>query len=155
VSTPPPSPYQPPQQPHQGGYGQQQPQGQQVPPPPPAYPQGGQQWNYDPGVPQGVQPESPKNFFAALFDWKFRTLITPRIVSWVYLGFMILSGLYWLFLLFGAFAADPVFGVIVLLIGPIVWLITLAFFRMTMELYFALVRMSDDIHRSQGTPPRS
>ena len=122
-----------------------------MPPPPPAYPQGAQPWNYGPGAPQG-QPESPKSFFAALFDWKFHTLITPKIVSWVYLAFMILSGLYWLFLVFGSFAAEPVLGIVVLLIGPIVWIVSLAFFRMTMELYFALVRMSDDIHRSQGLP---
>ncbi|PYF97382.1 protein of unknown function [Georgenia satyanarayanai] len=148
MSTPPPSPYQPPQ----GQPGQ-------VPPPPPAYPQpqqqqGQQQWGYGaPGAPQaGPQGESPKNFFAALLDWKFHTLITPKLVSWVYLAVMILSALYWLFLVFASFAADPVFGVLVLLIGPIVLLVSLAFFRMTLEFYFALVRMSDDIHRSQGLP---
>ncbi|WP_152189961.1 DUF4282 domain-containing protein [Georgenia satyanarayanai] len=149
MSTPPPSPYQPPQ----GQPGQ-------VPPPPPAYPQGGQpqqQWGYGaPGAPQG-QPqgpggESPKSFFAALFDWKFHTLITPKLVSFVYLAFMVLSALYWLFLVFVSFAAEPVMGVLVLLVGPIILLVTLAFFRMTLEFYFALVRMSDDIHRSQGLP---
>ena len=150
MSTPPPSPYQPPQP--SGSYGQQ-PQPGQVPPPPPAYAQPGQQWDYGTsGAPQGPAGESPKSFFAALFDWKFHTLITPKIVSWVYLAFMILSGLYWLFLVFGSFAAEPVLGIVVLLVGPIVWIVSLAFFRMTMELYFALVRMSDDIHRSQGLP---
>lgn len=146
MSTPPPSPYQPPQ-------GQPGP----VPPPPPAYPQGGQPgqqpWGYGaPAAPQGPGGESPKNFFAALFDWRFHTLITPKLVSWVYLAVMILSTLYWLFMVFAGFAADPVFGVLVLLIGPIVLLVSLAFFRMTLEFYFALVRMSDDIHRSHGLP---
>ncbi|WP_324651863.1 DUF4282 domain-containing protein [Georgenia sp. H159] len=146
MSTPPPGPYQPPQPP----YGEQPSQGQpQMPPPPPAYPQGGQQWGYgSTGVPQGPGGESPKNFFAALFDWRFHTLITPKIVSWVYLATMILSGLYWLFLVFAGFASEPVIGVLALIVGPIVLVISLAFFRMTLEFYFAVVRMSDDIHRS-------
>ena len=147
VSTPPPSPYQP-----------QQGQPGQVPPPPPAYGQqpaqpGQQQWGYGaPAAPQGPSGETPKNFFAALFDWKFHTLITPKLVSWVYLAVMILSALYWLFLVFAGFATEPAVGVLVLLVGPVVLLVSLAFFRMTLEFYFALVRMSDDIHRSQGLP---
>ncbi|MCM3661501.1 DUF4282 domain-containing protein [Georgenia satyanarayanai] len=147
MSTPPPSPYQP-----------QQGQPGQVPPPPPAYGQqpgqpGQQQWGYGaPAAPQGPSGETPKNFFAALFDWKFHTLITPKLVSWVYLAVMILSALYWLFVVFAGFAADPVLGVLALLIGPIVLVVSLAFFRMTLEFYFALVRMSDDIHRAQGLP---
>ncbi|WP_454083391.1 DUF4282 domain-containing protein [Georgenia sp. Marseille-Q6866] len=105
-----------------------------------------------PAAPQGPSGETPKNFFAALFDWKFHTLITPKLVSWVYLAVMILSALYWLFMVFAGFAADPVIGVLALLIGPIVLVVSLAFFRMTLEFYFALVRMSDDIHRSHGLP---
>ena len=158
MSTP-PSPYPPPQGPNPGQpqgqpAGQQpgQPQGQpQVPPPPPAY--GAQPPQWAPGAygaPQGA--DSPKNFFAALFDWRFHTLITPKLVSWVYLAVMILSVLYWLFMVFAAFAAEPALGVLVLLVGPIVLVISLAFFRMTLEFYFALVRMSDDIHRSMGLP---
>jgi len=126
-----------------------------MPPPPQAYPQGAQQWGYESsGVPQGPSGDSPKNFFAALFDWRFHTLITPKIVSWVYLAVMILSVLYWLFLVFAGFATEPAVGVLALLIGPIVLIVSLAFFRMTLEFYFALVRMSDDIHRSQGLPRR-
>jgi len=158
VSTPPP-PSQPPQQPGDSGYGQQPPQGQphqppQVPPPPPAYPQGGQSWGYGSGVPQGPDGTSAKGFFAALFDWRFHTLITPKIVSAVYLVGMILLGLTWLFWVIFGFASEPVIGVLALIIGPIIVLVYLAFFRMTLEFYFALVRMSDDIHR-RGTTPRS
>ncbi|WP_413450339.1 DUF4282 domain-containing protein [Georgenia phoenicis] len=149
MSTPPPSPYQPPQ----GQPGQPQ-----VPPPPPAYPQAGQQqeqqqWGYGaPSAPQAPAGQSPKNFFAALFDWKFHTLITPKLVSWLYVLTIGVAVLYWLILLFASFAADPAFGVLVLLLGPIGVLIFIAFMRLMFEFYFALVRMSDDIHRSQGVP---
>lgn len=146
MTTPPP-PYQPPQQPGQG-----QPQ---VPPPPPAYSQGGQPWGYQaPGAPQGQSGQSPKGFFAALFDWRFQTLITPQIVSWVYLVGMVLIGLYWLGFVVVGFATEPVIGILALVIGPVFVIISLALFRMTLEFYFALVRMSDDIHRGEGTVRR-
>ena len=173
VSTPPPSPYNQPgdQQPgdQSGGQGQQPPQA--PPPPPPGYSQSGpagqpgtygqpgsqgqpgQQWGAAPaGAP--ASNESPKNFLTALFDFRFHTLITPKIVSWVYLAGMILGVLYWLILLIAAFAAEPVFGVLVLLIGPIVLVVSLALFRLTLEFYFALVRMSDDIHRGALRHPQ-
>lgn len=95
-----------------------------------------------------------KNFFSALFDWRFHTLITPKIVSIVYLVGMILIGLAWLSTLISAFTIEPLLGLGVLIIGPIVAIVYLAFWRMTLELYFAIVRMSDDIHRGSNAPRR-
>ena len=95
-----------------------------------------------------------KGFFTALFDWRFHTLITPKIVSIVYLVGMILIGLGWLGALISGFTMDPLVGLVALIIGPVVALVYLAFWRMTLELYFAIVRMSDDIHRGSGAPRR-
>lgn len=113
------------------------------------------------GAAQG-QPQQPsgsggealdaKGFFAALFDWRFHTLITPKIVSIVYLVGMILIGLMWLVALVQAFALEPLAGVFVLLVGPVIAVVYLAFWRMTLEFYFAIVRMSDDIHRGSAAP---
>lgn len=102
----------------------------------------------------GPNPQTldAKGFFAALFDWRFHTLITPKIVSIVYLVGMILIGLTWLMLLVQGFAIEPIVGVLVLLVGPVVAVVYLAFWRMTLELYFAIVRMSDDIHRGSTAP---
>lgn len=167
MSTPPPNPYQQPGEPQPGdqpgGQGHQPPQAPPPPPPgygqpgysqPGPYGQPGQQWG---GAPAGAPAsnESPKNFLAALFDWRFHTLITPKVVSWVYLAGIILSVIYWLVLLIGAFATEPVLGVLVLLIGPVVLIVSLALFRMTLEFYFALVRMSDDIHRGALRNPQA
>lgn len=147
MSTPPPSPYQPPQ----GQPGQ-------VPPPPPAYPQAGQQqpgqqqWGYSaPAAPQGQQ-ESPKNIVAGLFDWRFQNLITPTLVRWLYPLLIGVGVLYWLIFLFAAFAGEPVMGVLVLLLGPVFLMVYVAFVRLMFELYFAVVRMSEDINRGQGQP---
>jgi hypothetical protein len=38
-------------------------------------------------------------------------------------------------------------GLLALIFGPIVLLVYLAFARMTLEMYFAVVRLSDDVHR--------
>lgn len=103
------------------------------------------------GQPSG---DHAKGFFSALFDYRFHTLITPKIVSIVYLVGMILIGVAWLGTLISAFTIEPVMGLLVLLIGPIVAVVYLAFWRMTLEFYFAIVRMSDDIHRSSGAPRR-
>lgn len=160
----------PPQDPGQqpGSPGPLQPQS---PPPqsqPPQYGAGqygaGQPGQPQYGAPQGQPPQSSgpsgpetldaKGFFAALFDWRFHTLITPKIVSIVYLVGMILIGLMWLVALVQGFSLDPLAGVFVLLVGPVMAVVYLAFWRMTLELYFAIVRMSDDIHRGGGAPRR-
>lgn len=145
----------PPQEPsdQHGAPGPQQPQQQ-----PPA----GGPWQ--PGPPRGTgaggdsttgggaDSLDAKGFFAALFDWRFHTLITPKIVSIVYLVGMVLIGLTWLLVLLRGFTMHPLAGLFVLIIGPIMAVVYLAFWRMTLELYFAIVRMSDDIHRSSNAP---
>lgn len=154
----PPHPDQP-QQPHQPG---QQPYPPQQPPP--GQPQQPQHHQPQPGQPPhpgqqpppqqnrgGVTPtaDDAKSFFAALLDFKFHTMITPMVVKFVYMiGFGLIC-LFWLIALISGFATgEALAGIFVLLVGPIIALIYLAFFRMTLELYFAVVRMSDDIHRT-------
>lgn len=134
------------------------PEGSNPPPHDPNQPAQG--WNQPPQgshqPPQGSSADTldAKGFFTALFDWRFHTFITPKIVSIVYLVGMILIGISWLGFLITAFTAEPLLGLMVLIIGPIVALVYLAFWRMTLEFYFAIVRMSDDIHRSSGAPRR-
>ena len=173
MSVPPQDPHQPhqPQDPHQNPQpypqqGQQGPgpqggqgQGQQGPGPQGGQWQGGQ-WQGGHAAPGGPPPGAQqsaldaKNFFSALFDWRFHTFITPKIVSIVYLVGMVLIAFAWLSALVSGFRLDPLLGVAVLIIGPIGAVVYLAFWRMTLEFYFAVVRMSDDIHRSSGAPGR-
>lgn len=180
MSVPPQDPNQPqqpqdPNQPQQPGYPPQQqganPSYQQPGTPPQqganpshqqvgGYGQAGGPWQGGGQASATRPPESQgdtldaKNFFSALFDWRFHTLITPKIVSIVYLVGMILIGLAWLSTLISAFTIEPLLGLGVLIIGPIVAIVYLAFWRMTLELYFAIVRMSDDIHRGSNAPRR-
>jgi Domain of unknown function (DUF4282) len=133
------------QPPYQGGYGQQQPQAWG------GYPQSGQ-----PGQPGGYgQPQAPiggpqgqaTNPFAALFDFSFNTFVTPAVVKILYMFGMVLIGLGYFAALIAGFSQGVGFGLIALIVGAVAALFYLIFFRVLLEFYYAVVRMSEDIHR--------
>jgi hypothetical protein len=113
----------------------------QGPTQPPASPYGNSPY----GGSGGGQPS--KGFFGALFDFSFSTFITPMIVKAVYILSVIVLVLIWLVFLATSFSQSAGAGLFVLIIGPIGVIIYLAFIRMTLEFYLAIVRMSEDIHR--------
>lgn len=137
-SEPPPGSYPPqgppPQGPPPGG------------PPPGGYPPPGPPGGYPP-FPSGSRQPSQKNVFAALFDITFSTFITPTIIKAVYLIVMIVLGLVWIGWTIAGFSDSAGLGILVLIGGAVVMLLYLAFIRMTLEFYLAIVRMSEDIHR--------
>jgi hypothetical protein len=96
------------------------------------------------------QPTPPtasgKGFFGALFDFRFEHFITPMIVKFVYVLALVALVIAWLAFLVTGFADSTTTGVLALVVGPIVVLLYLAFIRMTLEFYLAIVRMSQDIH---------
>ena len=101
---------------------------------------------YGPGP--GVPPsQASKGFLGALLDFSFSTFITPMIVKAVYVLAVIALGLVWLVFLIGALSNSVASGLVVLVLGPIAILIYLAFIRMTLEFYLAIVRMSQDVHQ--------
>lgn len=121
------------------------PQGPPPQGPPPQGPPPGGYGTYP--APESSGPGgSNTGFFAALFDFSFNSFVTPKIVKFVYVLATVVLGLLFLVYLVIAFSADTTFGVVVLILGPIVTLIYLAFIRMTLEIYYAVVRMSEDIH---------
>lgn len=145
---------QPPQGPDHGQ--QQQPPSYGQPPagpPPYGQPPAGQppaSGGYT-AYPSGPGPAMPaagqKGFLGALFDFSFTSFVTPTIVKFVYILITIGLALGYLLLVVVGFAGDtPVVGIVVLLLGWIPFLVYLALARMTLEFYFALVRMSEDIH---------
>lgn len=89
------------------------------------------------GVPQG--------FFAKLFDFSFRSFITPTIISIIYgivLALLIVATILSIFLGFRAGAAA---GVIILILSPIIFLIYLTFARMWLEVVVVLFRIAQDV----------
>jgi hypothetical protein len=133
-----------------GGYGQQ--------PPPGWGPHGGPG---GPGGPGGYgAPGGPaglggaqmqadgRNFFAALFDYSFSSFATPGLIRVLYIIGTVLIGLGWLFytISFGFLLGGALAGLLLLIFGGIGALFALAFLRINLEFYYAVVRMSEDIH---------
>lgn len=96
----------------------------------------------------GASSPSTKGFVGALFDLSFTTFVTPMIIKVVYIVGLIAIGLGTLFFsLSGFFGDSPALGIVTIIIGPLVGLLYLCFFRMMCEFYLAITRMSEDIHR--------
>lgn len=163
-------PYQPPQQPE----GQpNQPYGQQPASAPP--PHGGQppygdqpyaqpQQPYegqmpDPGLYPGSEYPPDRsagslppigaaggNFFGALFDFSFSRYITPTVVKVVYVIVVVITAIYWLGGLIASFAQDWWVGVLFLLFGWILALLYLAFVRIVLECFVALISISQKVN---------
>jgi hypothetical protein len=160
MSQPPNPEYPPPQPNNPGGYGSQQPNypaGYGSQPPQPAQPGSG--WGQPPttgfqGGATGYPTPPPsersatdaKGFFGALFDFSFNSFVTPKIVKIVYVLATIGLALVYLLLVLSAFSRGAGSGIIVLVIGAIAFFIYLALIRMTLEFYYAIIRMSEDIH---------
>jgi hypothetical protein len=143
----------PQQQPYPGGYGQQPPQGWGEQP---AQGWGGyQQPGQQPGQPGAYGPQGPiggpqgqaKNPFAALFDFDFNSFATPAVVKILYIVGMVLIGLYYIGALIFGFTQGVGIGLVILVVGAIAALFVLIMLRVTLEFYYAVVRMSEDIHR--------
>ena len=134
----------PQQQPYPGGYGQQPPSGWAGYPQPGQPPQPG--YGMPPGPIGGPQGQA-KGAFAALFDFDFNTFATPAVVKILYIVGMVLLGLLYVGLLITGFAQGVGVGLLALVGGAIAVLFYLILFRITLEFYYAVVRMSEDIHR--------
>ena len=114
-----------------GGFGQQPPPG----------------WGPPPDQGGGYGAPARRSSFAALFDFSFTTFATPGLIKLLYVMGMVLLVIAWLgYTVFG-FLADPGLGFLALFLGGVLVLFYLAFLRLILEFYFAVVRMSEDIHR--------
>lgn len=97
---------------------------------------------------------SAQGFLTALVDWRFRTFITPKIVSAIYLGSMALGFFTFILVLFSNFFLNFWWGAATLVLGPLALIIWLGFIRMSLELYVAVVRTSEDVHHAFGPDAR-
>jgi hypothetical protein len=101
----------------------------------------------------GAAAAEAKGLVGALFDFSFSTFVTGRIVKIVYVLAMVGLGLGLLAWLASAFVTGSlVFILFALVAGPIGFLVYLCFIRMTLELFLAITRMSEDIHQRMPDP---
>jgi Domain of unknown function (DUF4282) len=105
------------------------------------------------GYPSAPAPNgsSPKGFFGSLFDVSFSSFVTPTIIKVVYILVMILGGLGALGFVAEGFAVSVIFGIITLIIiAPLIYIVELALWRIALEIFMVIFRMSDDIHAMRG-----
>ena len=148
------------QQPYPGGYGQQpeQPAYGSYPPPPtqaggygqaqPSWQQTAGQQRY-PGYPAGTGGLPPgsgsPSFFGALFDFSFNSFATPVVIKLLYILGLVGIGLGYVAVVISGFADSALTGLVALIGGAVVALFYVIFFRVFLEFYYAVVRMSEDI----------
>lgn len=134
--------------PYGSGYGQQPPQqwGPPSGPTPGGY--GGGPGGPTPAGLGGAQMQMEgKNFFSALFDYSFNSFATPGLIRILYIIGTVIIGLAWLgytIIAFTTIGALP--GLLIFIFGAVIALFYLAFMRVSLEFFYAVVRMSEDIH---------
>ena len=101
---------------------------------------------YTPSQPDGEPGRATKDkgFFAALFDLSFKSFITIRFASILYIAGIVLLTLGWLIFTVMSFAADPGAGVVVFFGGLIGLFIYIVLFRLMLEFYVATVRTAQN-----------
>lgn len=91
-----------------------------------------------------------------LFDFNFDSFITPKIVKIVYIIATVLVGLMTLGMVLSAFGLlidgglSTLLGLFLLIAAPVIGIVYLALTRMSMELYYAVIRLSEDVHHGRG-----
>jgi hypothetical protein len=134
---PPPQAPRPQAPPAQAGPSQAAPPQSPPPQPPPPRPS-----------PASAQPgqTAAKGFLGALFDFRFTSFVTPKVVKVLYPLIMILTGLTALSFIDIAFRASIGFGFVSLFIlAPLFFLVVTAIYRILLEFFIVIFRVAEDI----------
>ena len=92
--------------------------------------------------PQPTQPNN-RGFMEALMDTRFDSLITPKLIRFLYVVSIVLLILGTLFVVIAGFASDAGTGVLLLLLAPIIALIYLIVIRLYLELIVVAFKIRD------------
>jgi uncharacterized protein DUF4282 len=96
---------------------------------------------------QPIQDQG-KGFFKALFDFSFKTAITPTIIKIIFGVAIVAAVLGWLVSVVVAFAINTVLGIFdLVIIGPIIFLLYVIFARVYLEVVMALFTIADNTTR--------
>jgi len=88
--------------------------------------------------------EQKKSFIPSLFDFSFKTLITPQLVKILFGIVMIAAGLGAIFLIVSTFEASIPAGVLMLIIGgPLFFLLSVLYARVILETVMVLFRIAE------------
>jgi hypothetical protein len=99
--------------------------------------------------------ETTRGFVNSLFDFSFTSFVTPKVIKVLYALIMIGVGLGVLFFVIVCFRYNAALGAISLLIlGPVYFLVTMAFYRVVLEFFMVTFRIYEELHliRRRGDP---
>jgi hypothetical protein len=84
-----------------------------------------------------------KGFFASLFDFSFTQFITTKIIKFLYLLGMLVAGLFALFVIVSAFSTSALWGVVGLILSPLVFLLYVILVRVWLEIVIVIFRIAE------------
>jgi Domain of unknown function (DUF4282) len=99
-----------------------------------------------PGPPAAATDPTSTGFFAGLFDLSFTKFITIKFIRLIYILCIIATAASLLFMIIAGFAVGPLFGILALVLGAILCTIGLTLYRITLEFFVVVFRISDDVH---------
>lgn len=101
-----------------------------------------------------------KGFFASLFDIGFRSFVTTKIVTVLFVISLVLSAIYTLVVIAVAFDASSGVGIVVLVLSPIIYLLLVLYSRVLLEFVIVVFRiyentaiMAGGARVGHGVPP--
>lgn len=102
-----------------------------------------------------VTAAGQRGFFESLFDTRFESLITPRLVRFFYALSILVLGVWMIVVIVAAFAAGETTGVIFLFLSPLMALIYLIMIRLWLELIVVAFKIRDSVERVAENTERS
>jgi len=92
---------------------------------------------------------TPKNFFEALFDFSFKSYVTPKLVKVLFGIVVVLAGLASLFVVIDGFMLfGPIGGIAFLVIlGPLYFFLSVLFWRVGLEVVMAVFAIAENTAR--------
>lgn len=91
-----------------------------------------------------------KGFIGSLFDFSFTDLITPKIISFLYIIGLVFAVIGSLGLIVAGFTQGIGSGIIALLLSPIYFALMIIFIRVYMEIIIILFKINEGIRRLGG-----
>ncbi len=98
--------------------------------------------------------ESRQGFFASLMDTRFNSLITPKLIRFLYVVSMIVLAIGTVIFVIAAFADRASSGILMLILAPLVALIYLIVVRLWLELIVVTFKIRDAAEQIAGNTQR-
>jgi hypothetical protein len=93
-----------------------------------------------------MQPmQDAKGFFASLVDFSFSSLITTKIIKFVYVIIMVVVSLFALFFLIASLTRGVVGAFLGIIFAPLGWLLYMILARIYLEIVIIIFRIGEDV----------